>query len=273
MKSALRCSFYLAGGKKQYELYEFINVLIERVLPVLPYIHIGTLNISTYYTAMFLGFVVMVVLMVLPRRRAIYGLSIPKAVLYAFCVLVAGILGCKLLYVVENFKSVRQDGISFGGFSFYGAVLVVPLLVLLFRLPFRMSIGDAMDNAAVNILGMLGTIRIGCFLNGCCGGITGRIGAKIFTWPTQLMEAVCDFGILAWLLVSESMPGRPARGKLYPRFLVSYGIVRFIIEVLRDTPKDWLGLSHGQWFSIVAVIAGICWTILSKGGFNKNAKQ
>ena len=37
---------------------------------------------------------------------------------------------------------------------------------------------------------------------------------------------------------------------------------RFVIEFLRDTPKDWLKLSHGQWFSIIAVIAGIVWLAL-----------
>lgn len=229
---------------------------------MLPYINIGSFKLSTYYTAMFLGYVVMVVLMLLPRRRATYGISKLKAFLFATAVLFSGILGCKLLYIVENIELVKRDGLTFGGFSFFGAALLVPLLMLLFGLAFRMNWRDTLDNSAINVLGMLGTIRIGCFLNGCCGGTMCHIGTRNFTWPTQLLEAVCDFGILAWLLIIESRPNN-RRGLLYPRFLISYGAVRFIIEFMRDTSKDWLGLSHGQWFSVIAVIAGIGWIILA----------
>lgn len=239
---------------------------------MLPYITIGSLNISTYYTAMFLGFVVMVILMLLPRRRAIYGLKPIKAFLFALAVLFCGLLGCKILYIIENIKQVSTDGLSFGGFSFFGAVFIVPLLMLLFGKAFRMDWRDTLDNAAINVLGMLGTIRVGCFLNGCCGGVLCTIGSTSFHWPTQIMEAICDFAILAWLLVLESRPNN-TRGLLYPRFMIAYGAVRFVIEFMRDTPKDWLGLSHGQWFSIFAVIAGIGFEILSKRWKNVEKKQ
>jgi phosphatidylglycerol:prolipoprotein diacylglycerol transferase len=229
---------------------------------LLPYINFGSFKLSTYYTFMFLGYVVMVILMLLKRRRTIYGIKPLKAFLFATAVLFSGILGCKLLYIVENIELVKRDGLTFGGFSFFGAALLVPLLMLLFGLAFRMNWSDTLDNSAINVLGMLGTIRIGCFLNGCCGGTMCHIGTRNFTWPTQLLEAVCDFGILAWLLIIESRPNN-RRGLLYPRFLISYGVVRFIIEFMRDTPKDWLGLSHGQWFSIVAVIAGIGWIVIA----------
>ncbi len=227
---------------------------------MLPYIHIGKLTISTYYTFMALGYVVMVVLMLLPKRRIKYGIGPLKAVLFATAVLFVGILGCKLLFIVENIKQVRETGLTLSGFSFFGAALLVPLLMPVIGFAFRMKCVDSLDNSAINVLGMLGTIRIGCFLNGCCGGTICTLGARHFHWPTQLLEAVCDFGILAWLLLLESRPNN-RRGLLYPRFLISYGAVRFIIEFMRDTPKDWLGLSHGQWFSIVAVIAGIGWIL------------
>ena len=41
--------------------------------------------------------------------------------------------------------------------------------------------------------------------------------------------------------------------------MLTYGVLRFFVEFLRDTPKDWVTLSHGQWFSLAAIIisAGI----------------
>jgi phosphatidylglycerol:prolipoprotein diacylglycerol transferase len=207
-----------------------------------------------YYLAMFLGYVAMVVLMLLPKRRALYRLSRPKSVLFATAVLIAGLLGCKILYIIECFDYVLKHGLTIGGFSFFGAALLVPLLMLLVGKAFKLSPAESLDNSAVCVVAMLGTIRIGCFCNGCCGGRIFFFKNFDFSFPTQLIELVCDALILVWLLRTESRPGN--RGRLYGRFLLSYGIARFFIEFLRSTPKDWLGLSHGQWFALIAIIAG-----------------
>ena len=221
---------------------------------MLPYIYIGSLKISMYYLAMFLGYVAMVVLMLLPKRRTLYKLSKPKAVLFATAVLIAGLLGCKILYIIECFKYVLKHGLTIGGFSFFGAALLVPLLIIPVGKAFRLKAAESLDNAAVCVVAMLGTIRIGCFCNGCCGGRIFFFKNFDISFPTQLIELVCDALILAWLLRTEARPGN--RGRLYGRFLLSYGIARFFIEFLRSTPKDWNGLSHGQWFSLIAIIAG-----------------
>ncbi|MBR2024231.1 MAG: prolipoprotein diacylglyceryl transferase [Clostridia bacterium] len=42
----------------------------------------------------------------------------------------------------------------------------------------------------------------------------------------------------------------------YPRLLLLYGGARFVIEFFRSTAKDWLYLSHAQWFSLAAIIIG-----------------
>lgn len=221
---------------------------------MLPYVYIGQLKLSCYYLAMALGFVFMVVLMLLKYRRAMYGLRPVKAVLFAVIVLILGILGCKLLFVLENIAWVLKKGFTLGGFSFYGAVLLIPLLIPLFGKLLRLDARASLDSAAICIVAMLGTIRIGCFLNGCCGGRIFSIGEYDFSFPTQLIECVCDFLILAYLLKKEK--DGDAKGMLYPRFLLFYGIARFLIEFLRNTDKDWLYLSHAQWFSLAAILVG-----------------
>ena len=77
------------------------------------------------------------------------------------------------------------------------------------------------------------------------------MGVSGMLWPTQLMEGFCDMAILTFLLLGESR--NFAKGKGYSIFLISYGTIRFMLEFVRDTSKDWLGLSHGQWFSIVGI--------------------
>ena len=45
-------------------------------------------------------------------------------------------------------------------------------------------------------------------------------------------------------------------GRLYFFIMVYYGVFRFFLEFLRNTPKDWIGFSHGQWFAIISVCVG-----------------
>lgn len=204
---------------------------------------------------MVLGYVFMVVLMLLRHRREMYDLHPAKSVIFATVVLILGILGCKILFILENPAFVRENGLTFGGFSFFGAVMLIPLLIPLFGRLLRLDAKASLDSSAICIIAMLGTIRIGCYLNGCCGGRIFTAGELVFSFPTQLMECLCDFLILNDLLKKEKEGD--IKGFLYPRMLLYYGIARFFIEFLRSTEKDWLGLSHAQWFSIAAVIIGL----------------
>ena len=222
---------------------------------MLPHINIFGLSISTYYSMMFAGFIFMMILMIKRRRR--FRLGIPGAVIYTILIMFSGVLGCKVLYILENLDEVRESGISLGGFSFFGAVFLVAPLMALFGLLFRLKPKESLDASAPCVCAMVGTIRVGCFLNGCCGGWTTSSG---FTWPTQAIESICDFLILFWLLRSEEK----GKGDLYPKFALSYSVIRFFIEFFRDTPKDWLSLSDGQWFSIAAALISLSYFVVKK---------
>ncbi len=237
---------------------------------MLPYLYIGQWKISLYYTAMVLGYVMMIVIMLPKTRRERYGLSRLGSVYFATMELIFGVLGCKLLYTLECISLVRQTGFTLGGFSFYGAVFLLPLVMPLIGKTLKLHWRASLDNAAVCILAMLGTIRLGCYLNGCCGGNVFYVGDFSFTFPTQLIECVWDFAVLFLLLKWEKAGKAP--GSLYPRFLLLYGGARFFIEFLRNTTKDWLGFSHAQWFSAAAILMGVAFE-LSLGKRRKEAAQ
>ena len=207
------------------------------------------LHISTYYSMMFLGLIAMIVLMV--KRRELYKISELRAVAFSLILMVVGVLGCKALYWLENWQDV-QEGPNVGGFSFFGAVFLVPILMPLFGLIFGLSPGQAIDACAPCVAAMLTLIRVGCFLSGCCGGWAVQIGSLQFRWPTQAMESIGSLCILFSLLCMEER--KICKGKRYAVYTLEYGILRFFVEFLRDTPKDWIALSHGQWFSIVGCL-------------------
>ena len=214
---------------------------------MLPTITLFTKSISTYYLVMLLGYCAMGALM--HRRRERYGLSAWQAASFTTALMVSGVLGCKVLYVLQNLAEVRTHGLTAGGFSFFGAVFLIPPLMAAFGLALGLRPARSLDAAAPCVALMIAMMRVGCFLNGCCGGWVTGWG---FRWPTQAMESVGDFAILSWLLTVEDRGGRG----LYPRFLVSYGAMRFCIEFLRDTEKAYLRLSDGQWCALAAVLIG-----------------
>lgn len=205
---------------------------------------------------MILGFVFMLVLML--RRQKRYSLNTGQAVLFTVCVMFSGVLGCKLLYTIEHLG----EPFEWGGFSFFGAVFLVPVLMILFGKMFRLSPGKSTDAAAICVCAMIGTIRIGCFGHGCCGG---RITTGGFTWPTQIMESIGDFAILYYLIRME----KEDKKGLYPRFMVAYGILRFIIEFFRESSIGKV-LDEAHFLALISIAIGLS-IVLSLPGLKKSS--
>ena len=198
-----------------------------------------------YNFFLMVGAMAMLVLMLWRRDR--YALSIWQACLYTLLLLIVGIAGAKLLFFFECGME------SFSGMSFFGAVYLVLVMMPIIGLLFKMPPMDSLDACAPCVAAIVGFQRFGCYCAGCCGGIP--MGSSGMLWPTQLMEGFGDMSILVLLMALEQ------RGKMkryaYPVFLITYGILRSLIEFVRDTPKDWYGFSHGQWFSLVGIMFAV----------------
>lgn len=185
-------------------------------------------------------------------RRERFRLSLLQCIGFSLLLTAAGVAGAMVLYFLECG--------SFGGVSFYGSVILIPLLMPFAGLLFRLKPSQTMDLCGPCVALMIGCLRINCFISGCCGGWEACIGDFCFHWPTQIIDSIADFMIMVWLLQTEEK--QPHSGKLYPMFMISYSVMRFFLEFLRDTPKDWLYLSHGQWFALVAIIIGVIWILI-----------
>lgn len=218
---------------------------------MLPFVYIFGLKISTYWMAMVIGFVSMIILML--SRRQLFKLTITQTVLFVTLLMVAGLIGGKLLYIFENINETLQEGVSFGGFSFFGAVYFIPIFMNMVKKIFALKRFEVFDACAPCVALMIAIIRFGCFLNGCCGG--AYIKGYLVRWPTQAIESIFDILILIKLLKIENV--KQMQKNLYALFMIYYGFIRFFIEFLRDTSKSWFGFSHGQFFSITAIVIGV----------------
>lgn len=220
-----------------------------------PEIRIGNIILSSYWLMFFVGVIAMFALS-LDRRRQL-GFSVGKAIVFTLALTVSGVASVKILYILENIQEVLEYGITLGGMSFFGAVFLVPLFMYPVGRLLSLRFGQTGDICALCVLAMIGSIRVGCFLAGCCGGTQVELGSLMFCWPTQAVESIGDFAILAALYDYHKRGIH--RGELYPMFMIGYSVLRFFVEFFRATPKDWLGLGHGHWFAIFALVIGVIW--------------
>lgn len=222
---------------------------------MMPTIQLGAASISSYNLMTVAGALGMLLCVWFRRRR--FHLTRLQSIFFALLIVVFGVIGAKVLYVLESLPDSLKNGISLGGSSFFGAVFMVPLMMPLFAKVFRLTSCVVTDICAPCGAVMVGTMRFGCFLAGCCGGWIVYIGDYYFPWPTQIIESIGDFIILACLLRIEKK-GCP-QGALYPLFMLSYGILRFFVEFLRYSSNKWIHLAHGHWFSLASILIAILW--------------
>lgn len=216
---------------------------------------------SLYWTMLIVAAITTVVLSMFRAKRYDFGKI--KSTIIAALLILYGCVGAKLLYIAEHPES------SFslrGGMSLFGSIYFIPVAFLVTVLILNIKYVKCMDFVALYGPLIFAFMRIGCYLNGCCGGIYIKIGSFGFTPPVQLLECAADVIIFFALLYREKYRLKPGDGTQYPIFMMSYALIRFLVEFWRDTPKNIFHFSEGQWFSVItfALGLGILWIIKRK---------
>ena len=74
--------------------------------------------------------------------------------------------------------------------------------------------------------------------------------------PTFLYESLWNIGVVFFLLWMEKR-FEMRRGRLFAMYMVLYGIIRFLLELMRtDTTFRFLGLSRNGWVALGVGLAG-----------------
>ncbi len=247
--------------------------------------HIGGFAVPTYGILVATG--VLLGLWISVRNSARQGIKPENAWDFGIAVVLAGILGSKILYILVDWKiyaehpkeifslSTLQAGGVFSG-GLIGAFIVAWWFLRKYNMPALATCDAFAPGLALgHAVG-----RIGCFSAGCCyGKPTTHFWGITFTnplananagtplnvplEPTQLIESAAEliiFGILTWMFARKKFDGQ-----VFGAYLFLYGIARFLIEFLRDDPGrggPYFGgaLSGTQLISIGLVLAGgIIW--------------
>lgn len=185
----------------------------------------------------------------------------------AFWLMIGGILGARIAYVLSNFnyfmaapqEIIRVDQ---GGLIFYGGLIGGVLAFLLFVKSRHLNVSDMADFAitALPLGHALG--RIGCFLNGCCGGCEVQtpsfLTGGLTHYPVQLYEAAFNlgvYGLLTWYFLTRR---GTKYGSVAALYLMTYPICRFLLEFIRGDERMRVGgLDVAQIVSLCLILVGV----------------
>lgn len=161
---------------------------------------------------------------------------------------IVGYLGIKLMFFIETG--------GWSGRSYFGAVLIAPLLMypvsLLLKFPYPQMLDSTVPTAAM----FSAIIKIDCLIEGCCRGIVLKTleDGSYIRFPSQMAEFTANLIIMGVLIKMHR--SRKYQGLIYPWYLVIYGAVRFILNLFRETvPFVWI-LPAGNFWSLIAILIG-----------------
>jgi len=239
-------------------------------------LHFGHFFLPTYGFLVSLG--VLIGLWISVRNSERLGIDGDKAWNLGILVVLCGIVGAKLLYVINEGMSLRDifsiSTLQAGG-VFSGGLLAALLAAAWYVRRHHMPALGTCDAFAPGLALGHAIGRLGCFAAGCCyGKETHHFWAVTFTnplanqitgtplnvplEPTQLFESaveLANFFFLMWLLQRRKFDGQ-----VFGAFLFIYGVARFFLEFIRDDPGRGSvfggAMSGTQLIAIGLVVAG-----------------
>lgn len=221
--------------------------------------HLGNFSIPTYGVLVATG--VLVGLWISVRNAQRQGIKAENAWDFGIALVLAGILGSKILYIILDWRSghvygqnlreiLSLDTLQAGG-VFSGGLVAAFITAWWFLRRHHMPALATCDAFAPGLAMGHAIGRVGCFAAGCCYGketthfwgvtFTNPLAAQLVGTPlghalepTQLFESAAELGIffiLTWMFKRKKFDGQ-----VFGAYLFLYGIARFFIEFLRGDP-------------------------------------
>jgi phosphatidylglycerol:prolipoprotein diacylglycerol transferase len=233
-----------------------------------PEIHLGPLTIQTFGICFAVGFLVAAA--IIARRLRELGEPPEWAWELTFSVMVGGLVGSRLDFMLENWGDVKHDLLgnlfSGSGLIWYGGVVGGALGAVLWARRRHYLHWGLADLASVPLALGYAIGRIGCQLSGdgdygihstlpwAMAYPKGTVPTTVEVHPTPIYETLA-MGLVA--LVLWQYRDRLTGGRLFALYLVLAGIERLLVEFIRRNDKVALGLTLPQLLSIGMIIFGV----------------
>jgi phosphatidylglycerol:prolipoprotein diacylglycerol transferase len=247
---------------------------------------VGSFTVYTYGFCIAIGALLGFLYMYWQGKKQ-YSLTFDQSNNLFILLILGGVVGGKLFMLFEDpsfYLSQPKKLFSGSGFVFYGSLLTtIPIMLWYFK-KIKVPVLGMLDVMAAVTCIVHGFGRIGCFMAGCCYGLpTDSFLSVVFTnpvcqaeplhtplYPTQLVEAIFIFSILALLVMLKNR--KQFDGQLFLIYLMVYAVGRGILEMFRgDIDRGFLIeniLSNSQFISLIVISAALYFYIR----LNRNKK-
>jgi len=246
-----------------------------------PYLDFGSFELPAYAVMVFSGLILGIVISVIRAKKL--KLDRLYVVLSSIFIVIGLLFGAKILFAITTLPEIfshldllkeypaESIGYMFSGFVFFGGLIGALLFLKMFAFQFNQPFWKYID-LFVPVFPLVHAIgRIGCFLAGCCYGMEWH-GIFSVTYPNdaivegvnlvprfpvQILESILNLGLFIGLLLYSRKPRR--EGNVLGVYLISYSIMRFFVEFLRDDSYrgHFLGISTSQWIGLILIPVGI----------------
>ncbi|MFH1076038.1 MAG: prolipoprotein diacylglyceryl transferase [Pseudomonadota bacterium] len=236
--------------------------------------HIGGITIHTYGVFVATGFALGLLLAVRSAKRA--GVDPNKIIDLSVYILIAAIIGSRVLYVFVNWRDFRSNLFEAfylwkGGLVFYGGFIGAASVAFWYMRRHALPVWKTVDILAPSIALGQSIGRIGCFSAGCCYGkpcdnwwrvtfshpqTLAPIGVPLH--PTQLYDSAGTFLIFLALIVLQKR--KKIEGEVFCAYAIMYAGSRFIVEMFRGDDRGPVflgGLSLSQMIAVFVAMAGV----------------
>lgn len=159
------------------------------------------------------------------------------------------VLLLSVLHTVLGVLSVKVFALfetgDFSNMSLFGGVFFIPLFYWGVAKLAKQKAADVFDVFTICLVFTLMCARLNCIISGCCLGAHIPIeGLTHLRFPTRELELL--FYVLLLSRLCRKVLSGSARGMIYPIYMISYGIFRFVTETLRVSNRtdSILHISH-----------------------------
>lgn len=226
----------------------------------------GPISIYTYGLMIAIG--ILIGIGISRREAERKGLDPERITDLAFYLVIAGVVGSRLMYVATVPRMFMADPVEIfriwnGGLVFYGAFIAAFAVTIVYLRRHKLPLWKITDIfapalAAAHVFG-----RLGCLFAGCCYGkvcdlpwaiqfnhpltLARPIGVDLH--PTQIYSSLNNLVIFIILMMLRRR--MKFDGQLFWIYIILYGITRSIIETFR---ADFRGATVFNMFSISQTI-------------------
>ena len=195
----------------------------------------------------------------------------------SFAVFISGIIGARLLYIVQNISYYAKNPLEIimlqhGGLSWFGGLIFGVIFGAVYLKKKNLAIYKILDLVIPYVALGQAIGRIGCLLNGCCFGKVSEFGLYFDVHnsvliPTQLYSSLILILIFIVLKLLQERPHR--EGEIFFVYLLVYSLKRFFIEFWRaEHALIFLGLTVFQIISIAIFSLSLIKLLLIKKSKN-----